>query len=150
MAHPRNSHRFIASFLIAAFLVLSLIATSVIRPYVYENAYWITAIGLLLALAIWKYTVRRCVLPSISDQVDDATYAKMRPYAYAYMAIVFGSAVAFFAYAWAAWYFQFDLNWPIAVAFFSLWLIKNEAWAMILPSATGDTDDRRKPGFNPD
>lgn len=103
MAHPRNSHRFIASFLIAAFLVLSLIATSV-----------------------------------------------MRPYAYAYIAIVFGSAVAFFAYAWAAWYFQFDLNWPIAVAFFSLWLIKNEAWAMILPSATGDTDDRRKPGFNPD
>jgi hypothetical protein len=147
MVDIKNSHRLTISVFIPAFIVLALVATSFIRSQLAESVYWVAMALLILALVVWKYAVRRCLLTNINSRLNDSSVAKLRPYAYAFMAIFFGSATAFLAYTFAMWYFQFQENWTITVAFFSLWFIKIEVWGLIIRSVMQDTDDT-KPGFN--
>jgi uncharacterized membrane protein YjdF len=147
MVDIKDSQRLMISVLIPAFIVLALVATSLIRSQFPENVYWIAMALLIMALVVWKYVVRRCLLSNIDSRLNDSSVAKLRPYAYAFMAVFFGSATAFLAYVSAVWYFQFHVNGTILVAFFSLWFIKIEVWGLIIRSVMQDTD-ATKPGFN--
>lgn len=149
MVDIKNSHRLTISVLTPTFIVLALVATSLIRSQFAESVYWIATALLILALVVWKYVVRRSLLSNIDSRLNDSSVSRLRPFGYAFMAVFFGSATAFLAYTLAIWYFQFQVNWTIAVAFFSLWFIKIEVWGLIIRSVMQDTDDT-KPGFNSD